>query len=151
MLFSVKVLLWFLPLALLLAGCEAPVAGHREEVPLRLYRWTPEGDLPPEPVPGEPLLVEVYLYRQGARAAALLRTQGGLPAEGDAALLLEGPAGERAGEAYGDGRRPLRAEGRVGRPACAWWMVSLSPDPWREDETETRFYQAHGRVCEGER
>lgn len=148
MLLSVKVPLLVLPLALLLAGCDPPVAQHREEVPLRLYRWSPEGDLPPEPAPGEPLRVEVLLHRQGALAQAVLRTWGGLPAEGDAALLLEGPGGERAGEAYGDGKRPVMVWGRADRPACAWWMVSLSPDPWREDETETRFYQAHGRVCE---
>lgn len=134
-----------------LAGCEAPVAIHEEEVPLRFYRWTPGGEVPPEVLPGPPLRVQVSLYRQGAEASAHLRAQGGLPAEGEAVLFLEGAGGERVAEGYSNGKPFVSVRGRAGPPACVWWAVVFSPDPWRQEDAEARLYQAHGRVCEGER
>ncbi|WP_460170239.1 hypothetical protein, partial [Thermus sp. FJN-A] len=141
-------------LLIALSACEPPVASHREEVPLRLFRWSEDALLPPEVLPGEPLLAEVHLYRTGLGVQAHLRLQGGLPSEGDWGLLLE--EGERVVvEAMGEGRVEggqvawFRAEGRAENPVCAWWMVSFSPDPRREDEREMRLYNASGRVCEG--
>ncbi|MGM8838494.1 hypothetical protein [Thermus sp. 93170] len=132
-----------------LSACDAPVAEHREEVPLRLFRW--EGErVRVEVLPAEPLRVEVRLYRAGRALSAHLRTEGGLPAEGDLALVLEGPGGERAGEAFGSGRF-LQAQARLSAPACAFWLVSLSPDPFREEALEVRSYEASGRFCEGKR
>jgi hypothetical protein len=133
----------------LLSACEAPVAEHREEVPLRLFRWE-EGGGPPlvETLPAEPLRVEVRLYRAGRELSAHLRALGGLEAEGDLALVLEGPGGEAAGEAFGSGRF-LQARALLPAPACAFWLVSLSPDPFREEALEVRSYEASGRLCEG--
>ncbi|MGC8905691.1 hypothetical protein [Thermus sp.] len=141
----------FLGIALLfvLSACEPPAAEHREEVPLRLFRW--EGESPQvEVLPAEPLRVEVRLYRAGRELSAHLLTQGGLPAEGDLALVLEGPGGERAGEAFGSGRL-LQARALLPAPACAFWLVSLSPDPFQEEALEVRSYEASGRLCEGKR
>lgn len=126
-------------LLILLPACEAPVAEHREEVPLRLFRW--EGESP---------RVEVRLYRAGRELSAHLRALGGLEAEGDLALVLEGPGGEAAGEAFGSGRF-LQAWALLPAPACAFWLVSLSPDPFLGEALEVRSYEASGRLCEGER
>lgn len=143
-------------LLILLPACEAPVAEHREEVPLRLFRW--EGESPRvEVLPAEPLRVEVRLYRAGRELSAHLRALGGLEAEGDLALVLEGPGGEAVAEAFGEGRTGrgraafLRAAGRARGPVCAFWLVSLSPDPFREEALEVRSYEASGRLCEEER
>lgn len=136
-------------LLILLPACEAPVAEHREEVPLRLFRW--EGESPRvEVLPAEPLRVEVRLYRAGRELSAHLRALGGLEAEGDLALVLEGPGGEAAGEAFGSGRF-LQARALLPAPACAFWLVSLSPDPFLGEALEVRSYEASGRLCEGER
>lgn len=137
-------------LLILLPACEAPVAEHREEVPLRLFRW--EGESPRvEVLPAEPLRVEVRLYRAGRELSAHLRALGGLEAEGDLALVLEGPGGERAAEAVREGKASfLQVKGKADRPACAFYLVSLSPDPWSED-LEVRLYHESGRVCEEER
>ncbi|GAA6756346.1 hypothetical protein Thermus77420_18220 [Thermus thalpophilus] len=143
----------FIPLFLLLAlsACQPPTAGREVEVPLRLYRWQGEGYLA-EPIPGEPLKVRVYLYRQGREVAALLRPEGGEAGlEGTLALVLEGPGGERAAEAVREGKASfLQVRGKADRPACVSYLVSLSPDPWSE-ELEVRLYHESGRVCEGGR
>lgn len=142
-------------LLILLSACEAPVAEHREEVPLRLFRW--EGESPRvEVLPAEPLRVEVRLYRAGRELSAHLRALGGLEAEGDLALVLE-EGGRAVAEAFGEGRTVrgraafLRAAGRARGPVCAFWLVSLSPDPFREGALEVRSYEASGRLCEEER
>lgn len=138
-------------LLLILSACEPPTAGREVEVPLRLYRWQGEGYLA-EPLPGKPLKVGVYLYRQGREVWAHLRPEGGEAGlEGTLALVLEGPGGERAAEAVREGKASfLQVKGKADRPACAFYLVSLSPDPWSED-LEVRLYHESGRVCEEER
>lgn len=142
--------LTLLLLLLILSACETPSAVREVEVPLRLYRWQGEA-YRAEPVPGEPLKVAVYLYRQGREVWALLRPEGGEAGlEGTLALVLEGPGGEAVAEAVRDKAALLQARGKADRPACAFYLVSLSPDPWSED-LEVRLYHESGRVCEEER
>lgn len=144
--FSASISLFLLPLVL--SACDPPTAGREVEVPLRLYRWQGEGYLA-EPLPGEPLKVGVYLYRQGREVWAHLRPQGGEAGlEGTLVLVLEGPGGERAAEAVREGKASfLQVKGKADRPACAFYLVSLSPDPWPEG-LEVRLYHESGRVCE---
>ncbi|MFN4071458.1 MAG: hypothetical protein ACK4HT_07915 [Thermus caldifontis] len=143
--FSASISLFLLPLVL--SACQLPTAGQEIEVPLRLYRWQAEGYLA-EPLPGEPLKVGVYLYRQGREVWALLRPQGGEAGlTGTLALVLEGPGGEAVAEGVRDKAAVLQVRGKADRPACAVYLVSLSPDPWPED-LEVRLYHGNGRVCE---
>ncbi len=142
----------FLGIALLtlLAACQAPVAGEEREVPLRLYSWDGQA-FREAPAEGKPLKLRVHLYRQGREASALLRAEGGEPAQGVMALqLLSGE--EVLGEAFregGAGFLQARAQGEA--PLCALYLVSLSPD-WEEVERLSfRSYEASGRVCEGGR
>jgi len=134
----------------LLSACQAPVAGEEREVPLRLYRWDGQA-FQEAPAEGRPLKLRVHLYRQGREASALLRAEGGEPAQGVMALqLLSGE--EVLEEAFREGGAGLLQARALGQaPLCALYLVSLSPD-WEEVERLSfRSYEASGRVCEGGR